>query len=165
MQRDLKPPGHHPVPSSPSGPKNSSASSSKAPMQHLPFREGLLPIASALIRGRQRLGPVGYGHLFMGMWVLLGAIATTLDIGLVQLLERQTQAMFFQIRGTVDPPDDLIILAIDEQSLGQGEIYSATPDTYPYLEPLQSWPWQRRAYGIAVENLMDAGARAVALGL
>jgi serine/threonine protein kinase/CHASE2 domain-containing sensor protein len=101
----------------------------------------------------------------MAIFAVAGAIATSLDIGLVQLFERQAQTVFFQIRGKVSAPQDIVILAIDEQSLDQGEIYTADPDAYPYLEPLQSWPWQRRAYAIAIERLMQAGVRSVALDL
>ncbi|NJN21264.1 MAG: CHASE2 domain-containing protein [Leptolyngbya sp. RL_3_1] len=59
----------------------------------------------------------------------------------------------------------MVILAIDEESFAQGEFYQSDPDRYSHLEPLQAWPWQRSAYAIAIEKLMQAGARAVALDI
>ncbi|MGK7888539.1 MAG: CHASE2 domain-containing protein [Leptolyngbyaceae cyanobacterium] len=101
----------------------------------------------------------------MGIWGVLGAIAITLEISLVQTLERQIQVAFFRIRGTVSPPPEIVILGIDQGSLSQGEFYQADPSRYPEMEVIQAWPWPRSAYAIAIERLMEAGARAVALDL
>ncbi|WP_156120611.1 adenylate/guanylate cyclase domain-containing protein [Neosynechococcus sphagnicola] len=56
-------------------------------------------------------------------------------------------------------------MAIDEQSLTQGEFYTAEPQKYPYLQPLQSFPWERQAYAQAIDKIMGAGARSVSLDL
>ncbi|MEM9450584.1 MAG: serine/threonine-protein kinase [Cyanobacteria bacterium P01_E01_bin.6] len=120
---------------------------------------------NALLRGRQVLGPVGFAHLMMGTWAVVGATATVLNLGIVELLERQTQTVFFQLRGTVSPPDDIVILAIDESSLEQAQFYRSDPNTFAHLEPIAQWPWQRSAYAIASERLLEAGAKTVALDL
>ncbi len=112
-----------------------------------------------------RLGAYTWGHVLLVVWATVGAIATSLDVGLVTIIERQTQALFTHLRGPVNPPEEIVILAIDEQSLDQGKIYADDPEQYPELEPLQSWPWQRSAYAIAAERLMQAGAQVVALDL
>ncbi|MGB3494536.1 MAG: serine/threonine-protein kinase [Elainellaceae cyanobacterium] len=118
-----------------------------------------------LLRGQTWLAPVGFGHLLMGTWAAVGAIATVTSVGLVEILERQSQAMFFQIRGAESPPEEIVILAIDEPSLDQGEFYSDEPEIYGEMAPLASWPWQRRAYATAIQRLIDAGAKSVALDL
>lgn len=120
---------------------------------------------NALLRGRQALGPVGFAHLLMGTWAVLGATASTLNLGIVELMERQTQTVFTQLRGTVSPPEEIVIVGIDEASLEQGEFYLDDPVNFSHLEPLAQWPWQRRAYAIAAERLLQAGAKAVAIDL
>ena len=99
----------------------------------------------------------------MGLWASIGAAAIALQIPWIQRLESQAQSFLFTLRGPVAPPEDIIILAIDEESLSQGDFYLADPEKYTYLEPLQTWPWQRSAYAEAITKLTDAGARVVAL--
>ncbi|MBD2464061.1 CHASE2 domain-containing protein [Oscillatoria sp. FACHB-1407] len=102
-----------------------------------------------------------WGRLVGWIWVLAAATTTGLNIGLVQLLERQVQTIFFELRGPVTPPSEVVILAIDEESLAQGEFFRSDPQRYATLEPIQSWPWQRTAYATVIDKLMAAGARAV----
>lgn len=98
-----------------------------------------------------------------GLWLGFIAAHTATDSRLVQLLDHQVQTLFFDIRGARPAPDDIVILAIDDESLAQAEYYQADPERYAALAPIQTTPWERRAYAIAVERLMQAGARAVAL--
>ena len=104
-----------------------------------------------------------WGRGLVGFWAMAAAIATALDLGLVQVLERQTQTLFSEVRGTVAAPKEVVILAIDESSLAQGDFFRSDPKQYASLEPIQSWPWKRSAYAKAVEKLMAAGAKAVAI--
>ncbi|MBE9077592.1 CHASE2 domain-containing protein [Romeria aff. gracilis LEGE 07310] len=99
----------------------------------------------------------------LGFCISAAAAATGLNLGLVALWERQVQTLFFELRGPVSPPDDVVILAIDEESLAQGQHYLNDPQRYPQLQSIQAWPWQRQAYATAIEKLLRAGARAVAL--
>lgn len=101
----------------------------------------------------------------MGLWVALGACAIALQFPWAQRLEGQAQTILLRLRGPVTPPDSIVILAIDEESFAQGEFYQSDPEQFSHLEPLQAWPWQRSAYAIAIEKLMDAGAQAVALDI
>ncbi|WP_017711898.1 serine/threonine-protein kinase [Prochlorothrix hollandica] len=82
---------------------------------------------------------------------------------LIQRLDAQVQSLFFQLRGPVAAPPEVVILAIDETSLQQGEFYRADPHRYGALDPIQSWPWRREAYALALDRLLEAEARAVAL--
>lgn len=95
--------------------------------------------------------------------VTIAAGAVAASLGIVNLWERQVQSTFFQLRGPVEAPTDIIILAIDNESLSQGQIYRQNPDRYAELRPIESWPWRREAYARAIERLMDAGAKAVAI--
>ena len=107
----------------------------------------------------------GLGHLLLGIWAISGAIATSMDWSVGQSMERQTQAFFFQLRGSVKPPENIVILAIDEHSLSQGKLYRTDPQKLADFEPLQTWPWKREAYAKAIERLMAAGAQSVAVDL
>ncbi|MEB3338305.1 MAG: adenylate/guanylate cyclase domain-containing protein, partial [Leptolyngbyaceae bacterium] len=133
--------------------------------------------------------PTRLGYGLIGFWAILGAIATLLEGRVIQLplpmptflgneisltvldgripqqWERQVQQTFYKLRGPVAPPKDIVILGIDEESLAQGDFYRANPQRYAFLAPLQSWPWQRSVYAEAVEKLMQAGARSVAIDL
>ncbi|MDY7015539.1 MAG: CHASE2 domain-containing protein, partial [Cyanobacteriota bacterium] len=107
-------------------------------------------------------------------WVFSGAIATGLDLSLVQWLDWQTRTLYFRLRGPVSPPEEIVIVAIDDRSLSAAEKVSnaAAASSDPevaraaaQLQPIESWPWQRAVYGVAVEQLLGAGAKAVALDL
>lgn len=106
-----------------------------------------------------------WGRRLTGFWAVVAATATASSLGLVAALERQTQTMFLGLRGRVAPPADVVILAIDESSLTQGEFFQADPQRYRSLESIEVWPWQRKAYALAIDQLMAAGARAVAIDI
>jgi serine/threonine protein kinase/CHASE2 domain-containing sensor protein len=95
--------------------------------------------------------------------VAITAGAVGFDLGIVNLWERQVQSLFFELRGPLEPPKDIVILAIDDDSLLQGQYYLEDPVRYADLQPIERWPWQRRAYAQVITRLMDAGAEAVAL--
>ena len=91
--------------------------------------------------------------------VAIAAGAVGANLGIVDLWERQVQSAFFQLRGPVAAPDDIIILAIDNESLSQGQIYTQNPERYPDLLPIESWPWRREAYAQVIDRLLGAEAR------
>ena len=95
----------------------------------------------------------------------IAASAVGLSLGIVDLWDRQVQTAFFQIRGPLEAPSDIVILAIDDESLNQGPLYTQNPDRYADLRPLQSWPWRREAYATVIDRLMGAGAKAVAIDI
>lgn len=102
------------------------------------------------------LGLALSGSIAMGIGVL-----TYFDFLPLRTAELQLRSTFFYWRGPVPPPDNLVILAIDEISLSQGEFYD--PVKRPYLEPLRHTPWKRVVYAQVIDRLMRAGARAVAV--
>ncbi len=94
---------------------------------------------------------------------VIAAGAVGLNLGIVDLWERQTQSLFFELRGPVDPPKDIVILAIDKESLSQGQHYRDDPERYEELKSIEAWPWRREAYAQVILRLMEAGADSVSL--
>jgi CHASE2 domain-containing sensor protein/tRNA A-37 threonylcarbamoyl transferase component Bud32 len=106
----------------------------------------------------------GLGHLLVGAGAIVAALLSSFGGDGVQLLEKQVKSVFFQLRGSILPPEDIVILAIDEQSISIPEQYYRTnPQQYAYLEPLKSFPYKRQAYAQIIAKLMESGAKAVAL--
>lgn len=117
---------------------------------------------TAAARQSQRL--VRLGNILTVALTMGAALLTTSGLSLVQLLENQAISAFFHIRGPLIPPEDIVILAIDDQSISVPEQYYRTdPQKYAYLEPLSKFPFKRVAYAQVVEKLMQAGAKSVAL--
>ena len=100
-----------------------------------------------------------------GLWLSFVAAHVATDSPPTQLLERRLQTLFFEIRGPIVTPNDIVILAMDDESFGQAEYYRTDPEQYSYLAPLAGTPWQRQAHAIAIERLLEAGAKAVALDI
>jgi serine/threonine protein kinase/CHASE2 domain-containing sensor protein len=81
----------------------------------------------------------------------------------LQALEYHLQSNLFETRGAVTAPDNILILAIDDDSLSQGVNYQSDPKQFADLAPIQSWPWRRQAYATVIDRLMKAGAKAIAI--
>lgn len=107
--------------------------------------------------------PKFIGYALVGAIAISSAIATKSELDLVHNLERQTQSAFFYWRGTIAPPKDIVILAIDDISLRQGEFYN--PKTRPFLEPFRTTTWKRVVYAQVLEKLVKAGAKVVAFDI
>lgn len=107
--------------------------------------------------------PKFIGYAVISAIATLSAIATGLELKEVQNLERQTQSAFFNWRGAIAPPKDIVILAIDDLSLRQGEFYD--PKTRPFLEPFRTTTWKRAVYAQVLEKLVKAGAKVVAFDI
>jgi CHASE2 domain-containing sensor protein/tRNA A-37 threonylcarbamoyl transferase component Bud32 len=57
------------------------------------------------------------------------------------------QSQFWQWRGVTPPPQDVVVLAVDEPTLNQ----------------VSNWPMPRAKYGEVIDRIMSAGAKAVAV--
>lgn len=119
---------------------------------------------------RQWLSPAYRGHGLAVAIALFAAVVTIKNPAIVQLMERNLQTAFFDFRGRVEPPGNkagepgVVILAMDGETMTQGsQIYPTDPKRYAYFETIQQWPWQRTAYAIAIDRLMQAGAKAVVI--
>ena len=115
----------------------------------------------------QPLKRMGFmSHLLAAMVVGMGGLLVASNVSLVELMENQAQTLFFLLRGSVEAPKDIVILAIDESSTSTAkQYYQDDPQNYPYLEPIKQWPYQRQAYAQVIEKLMEAGAHSVALNI
>lgn len=100
-----------------------------------------------------------------GLWLGFVAIHVAANSPAAQLLDRQLQTLFFDMRGPQPAPSDIVILAIDDESLAQAEYYRNDPEQHAALAPIATTPWERRAYALAIDRLMAAGAKAVALDI
>ncbi|HEY9735924.1 MAG TPA: adenylate/guanylate cyclase domain-containing protein [Trichocoleus sp.] len=130
---------------------------------HLPSRlQGAQSNRWGLKRSQQLQG---VGHACMALWAVLAGTAIATQLPWIQRIEGQAQAFLLTLRGPVTPPTEVVILAIDDESLAQGEFFQNHSAQYPYLEPLATWPWRRQAYATAIERLMAAGARTVAIDI
>lgn len=109
---------------------------------------------------------VRLGYLLTGSVAIAAALLSATSGNVVQFWENQAVTGFFQIRGSKVAPEDIVILAIDDQSISIPEQYYKTdPQQYSYLKPLKSFPYQRAAYAQVINKLMAAGARSVALNV
>ncbi len=93
------------------------------------------------------------------------AIATSFELPFSQHLEQEMQVSFFGWRGQVAPPEEIVIVAIDQDSLQQGELASRTPEKFPELQTIENFPWQRKAYADAIAKILDAGAKSVSVDI
>ncbi|TAE55638.1 MAG: CHASE2 domain-containing protein [Nostocales cyanobacterium] len=109
---------------------------------------------------------VSFGHVLAGTSAVAAALLSATSGNLVQLIENQAATSFYQIRGAKVAPQDIVILAIDDQSITTPEQYYQTnSQQYQHLKPLQSFPYQRLAYAQVIEKLINAGARSVAVDI
>ena len=100
-----------------------------------------------------------------GLLIATTALTTGLNLGFVRSLEYQGQSLMWELRWPIATPDDIVILAIDEESLSQGQHYLDQPEAYPELAAIGSWPWPRATYASAIQKVLDAGAESIALDI
>ncbi|MEL7504095.1 MAG: serine/threonine-protein kinase [Cyanobacteria bacterium J06554_6] len=113
----------------------------------------------------QKFRPKTWRQLLKWTCFSSAMLATALNPVPVQSIERQVQTFFWELRGPVSPPVDVVILAIDDESLSQGQHYLDEPERYPELGGISAWPWQRQVYAQVIQKLIKSGARAVAIDL
>ena len=141
----------------PSLPKTETLAGKALPITHRPDRTEVSRVQAKKF--------ASLGHWCVVGWAIAAATITTTQSNFTQFGERQIQALFFELRGAVAAPKNIVILALDADTTAQGKTYLADPQRYPYLEPLQTSPPKRTAYAIAIERLLGSGARSVALDI
>lgn len=119
---------------------------------------------TSTVSARQSRWMIRLGHLLAGACVMGAAVLSAAGGESVQLMENKALSSFFQLRGPIVPPEDIVILAIDDQSISVPEqYYKINPKQYAYLETLKSYPYQRAAYAQIITKLIKAGVRSVAI--
>ncbi|MBE9010046.1 CHASE2 domain-containing protein, partial [Pseudanabaenaceae cyanobacterium LEGE 13415] len=94
---------------------------------------------------------VRFGHvLMMGCAIVAGA-TTAIQPKFAQSWERDIQSAMFKMRGAIAPPDNVVILAIDDETLLQLAGSSRL--------------LRRSAYARAIDRVMQAGAKTVGVNL
>ncbi len=122
--------------------------------------------ATSTVTARQFKMMARLGHILSGASVVGAVFLAASGAGLNYWLEFQAESFFYLLRGKVNPPKDVVILAIDDDSLlFPKQSYQIDPIEYGYLEPLKSFPFQRKVYGEAINKLIQAGARHVAVDI
>lgn len=101
----------------------------------------------------------------VGLWLVFVAAHGATDSPLAQWLDRSLYTLFFDIRGPVAAPDEVVIVAVDDESFLQAEYYRTDPDRYGELAPLSTTPPQRQGYARVIERVLAAGAKAVAVDI
>ena len=122
-----------------------------------------LTIQDRLIAWPQQMTEKHWRLAASALLTTITAGAIGLNLGIVNLWERQVQSLFFELRGPVEAPEDIVILAIDKESLSQGQHYRDDLKRYGELNSIEAWPWRREAYAKVISRLIEAGASSVSL--
>jgi CHASE2 domain-containing sensor protein/tRNA A-37 threonylcarbamoyl transferase component Bud32 len=115
-----------------------------------------------LARQSKQLGRLS--HVLTGVVVFGAGLVMASGSRFTEVTENQSQSAFYQFRGSLAPPKEILILAIDDESISTPALsYNTDPRRYHYLEPLKTFPFYRAGYAQIIDKLMQAGARSVAL--
>ncbi|MEB3331501.1 MAG: adenylate/guanylate cyclase domain-containing protein [Synechococcaceae cyanobacterium] len=79
--------------------------------------------------------------------------------------ERAVEDQRLLWRGPRLPPQQLLLVPIDDASLKQGSWFLANHQVPSWARGIDTLPWPRAAYGRLAELLLQAGARAVAINV
>ncbi|HIK16944.1 MAG TPA: adenylate/guanylate cyclase domain-containing protein [Leptolyngbyaceae cyanobacterium M33_DOE_097] len=109
------------------------------------------------------LQPVGASYLLIGLWTGVGAIATALDFPLVQVWDQQAQTRFFEVRGPIAAPQELVVLAMDERTDSQVRFFESATARPDFVQWLETSPWKRQAHAVVLQRLMAGGAKVVGI--
>ena len=71
----------------------------------------------------------------------------------------------FAFRGWRPPLADIVIVGVDEESFVADTFSPEELKANPDLQLLSTWPWPRRAHGLILHKLLDAGAKVVGFDL
>ena len=81
------------------------------------------------------------------------------------LWERGLEDQLLVWRGPRRPPGSVVMVAVDDATLQQGEWFERNRRIPDWARGIGSMPWPRAAYGKVAEKLLDAGAAAVAINV
>ncbi|MEO1002358.1 MAG: adenylate/guanylate cyclase domain-containing protein [Cyanobacteria bacterium J06638_7] len=102
-------------------------------------------------------------HAVFLLWATGCTLGLVLFAGTYDRWQLMVATRAQELRGPRQPPEGVVIVAIDDHSLVQGANADLSSD--PELRPLVSWPWPRAIYDRLLERLFGAGARVVAFDL
>jgi adenylate cyclase len=82
-----------------------------------------------------------------------------------RVAERGLEDQLQRLLGPRRPPPQVVLVAIDDATLQQGDWYEQNRQVPAWARGVGSLPWPRAAYGQVTERLLAAGARAVAINV
>jgi len=82
-----------------------------------------------------------------------------------QVAERGLEDQLQRLLGPSRPPAAVTLVAVDDATLQQGDWYERNRQLPAWARGVGSLPWPRAAYGLLIERLLTAGARAVAVNV
>lgn len=140
------------------------AEPSQLPPTRVPVLRRPLDRFRSLLQGLSAPLPLKrIGQVMAVGWGVAAAIVTISQPIFVQRLERQTQVVFFALRGKVNPPSEVVILKIDEYSLSQAQ--NARNGSAIGGGKSLRWPLERALYARVIDRLMQAGAATVTVDI
>jgi adenylate cyclase len=103
--------------------------------------------SSATGSRRRSLRRLKLGLFAVNALILIGLVLAAYGFGLLDGPELDTIDARFEIRGDQGPPDDVVVVEIDDVSFNELD---------------QAWPFPRSLHGEAIDRLREAGARVIA---
>jgi adenylate cyclase len=110
-------------------------------------------------RARRDRTVVAVGGLFWALLVVFLALWPS-----VEFLKRWELNMIdarFAWRGWRPPLPEVVVVGIDDESFVADTFSADHLKANPELQLLSTWPWPRRAHGLALQKLLNAGAKVV----
>ncbi|MDD2709132.1 MAG: adenylate/guanylate cyclase domain-containing protein [Verrucomicrobiae bacterium] len=99
-----------------------------------------------------------------GVWMILTIAVCTWQPLLMERLEYKSCDQRFHWRGELPPDDRIVLMSIGEESI-MDEIDEKELREHPNFKWLRKFPYPRQAHAFAIDRLLKAGARVVALDL
>lgn len=82
-----------------------------------------------------------------------------------RVAERGLEDQLQRLLGPRRPPATVTLVAVDDATLQQGDWYERNRQVPAWARGVGSLPWPRATYGLLIERLLAAGARAVAVNV
>ena len=82
-----------------------------------------------------------------------------------RVAERGLEDQLQRLLGPGRPPAAVTLVAVDDATLQQGDWFERNRQVPAWARGVGSLPWPRAAYGLLIERLLAAGARAVAVNV
>lgn len=81
--------------------------------------------------------------------ILIVLVLLDVNVPILSALELKSQDLRFRIRGVEEPPEEVVIVVIDDTS----------------IEAIGRWPWPRSVFAELIDTLHEGGARAIGFDL
>ena len=113
----------------------------------------------AVLPSRDRLNTFQPQAIGRALQFIRSSVDSTISL---EPYELGLMSWFTRLRGRTPPPNNIVLLAIDDESLNISNVlFPEELEESPILKAMNTWPWPRQVHARAVELLMEAGAKAV----